>query len=51
MRKKTKEALKNQITQERRVNFVSSITETPPQISSFSNILYEVLDTESNDIE
>lgn len=51
MRKKTKEALKNQITQERRVNFVSSITETPPQISWFSNILYEVLDTESNDIE
>lgn len=51
MRKKVKEDLKKNNTQEKRANFVSTITETPPQISSFNNILYEVLDTENNDIK
>lgn len=51
MEKKDTEKLKKQVDQEKRERFTSTLTETPHQISSFNNILYDILDTESNNIE
>lgn len=51
MKKKDAENLKKQVDQQKRERFTSTITETPHQISSFNNILYNILDTESNDME
>lgn len=51
MRKKVKEDLKKQVATQRRENFVSTITETPQQISKLNKNLYEILGEENNDIE
>lgn len=51
MRKKVREDLKKQVATQRRENFVSTMTETPQQISKLNKNLYEILGEENNDIK